>query len=211
MTRGQLYKPTQMLFVKTGWLPLLQRLRWQNVQTGGREKFLTKVVCHVLRSWDPTVALARWWHNQWKCEKMLQISDHLDPPCEVTEDNFCNRYYRYICYRYFCYTYLTTWTFPVKSLRTIFVTDIFVIDIFVTDIWPPGPTLWSHQRQLLLQKYVLQIVLLVLQISDHLDPTLWSHWECVFLQSFCYRIFVTDIWQPGPTLWCHWEWYLPWL
>ena len=92
--KGHISQPTQMSFVKTGWLPLLQRLRWQNVQTGRSEKFLTKVVCHVLRSSDPTVALAGWWHNQWKCEKMLQISDHLDPPSDVTEDHFC---YRYLC------------------------------------------------------------------------------------------------------------------
>ena len=154
--KGHISQPMQMLFVKTGWLPLLHRLRWQNVQTGGSEKFLTKVVCHVLRSSDPTVALAGWWHNQWKCEKMLQISDHLDPPSDVTEDHFC---YRYFCYMHLLYRYLTTWTHPLMSLKIIFL-QISVLETFLLQIS-------------LFQISLLQISLL--QIFCYRYLTIWTH------------------------------------
>ena len=109
------------LFTKTKGDPSHLRPRWsQNWPTSfcndyadkmykelgleGERKVLNKVVCHVLRSWDPTVALpgwlgggggGGWWHNhQWKCEKMLQISDHLDfthrvmSPVRIAKDIF---------------------------------------------------------------------------------------------------------------------------
>ena len=105
--------------VKTGRLPFCTDYdadkMYKELGTGER-KVLNKVVCHVLRSWDPTVALLGWlagwwWHNQWKCEKMLQISDHLE---------FIHRVMSPVRIIF------SKWYFSKTNREN------------VTDIWPPG-------------------------------------------------------------------------